>query len=161
MPLRIFITGGTIDDLEYDDPKDAPKNQASLIPGILKQAKVTLAYNIQQLMFKDSKFIDSRDRQLIAERCENCPEHRIIITHGTATMAQTAKYLLQKRLDKTIVLLGAAILANRADSDALFNLGTAFSAVQLLPAGVYIVMNGQIFTSDNVKKEKGVFQKKK
>ncbi len=157
MKIKIFITGGTIDNLEYDDPKHAPNNQESLIPGLFKQSRITVPYDIEEIMFKDSKFVDDKDRELIAEKCKQCFEDKIIITHGTATMPLTAKYLDGKKINKTIVLLGAAFPANQQSSDALFNIGAAFSAVQFLAPGVYIVMNGQIFNANNVKKEKSYF----
>jgi len=92
--------------------------------------------------------------------CARAPERHIIITHGTDTMADTARLIGSAGLDKTIVLTGAMIPYRILDSDALFNFGTAFSAVQLLPAGVYISMNGRIFDWDKVRKNKaqGVFE---
>ena len=152
MAIRILITGGTIDNLEHDSEEDAPKSHESLIPGLFKQARVTKC-SIDVLMSKDSKFITDEDRASILNSCADCKEDKIVITHGTMTMPETAKYLARRGLQKTIVLTGAAIPGNEVNSDALFNLGAAITAVQLLPAGVYITMNGEIFSSDNVRKD--------
>lgn len=150
--IHFIITGGTIDDLDYASEEKAPKNHQSLIPNLLKQARISLDYNFEVLMQKDSRVISDKDREIILNRCRDSKEIKIIITHGTATMPLTAQFLEKADLKKTIVLFGAAIPANKARSDALFNLGTAISAVQLLPAGIYITMNGKIFPADNVKK---------
>src|SRR3989338_9218226 len=125
MAIKVFIPGGTIDNLEYSSEDQAPKNQKSIIPQLLQQA--------------------------------------IIITHGTMTLADTAKYLGQKNITKTIVLTGSAIPSNNPDSDALFNIGFAFSAVQSLPSGVYVAINGKIFSWQNVKKnlDTGFFEEEK
>ena len=163
MTIKFIITGGTIDDLEYELAKDAPKKHKSLVPDLLKQAEVTLKYNIDELLQKDSRHINDEDRELVYKKCLECSEDKIIITHGTMTMPAMAKYLGQKNIPKTIVLLGAMIPANKEKSDALFNIGAALSAVQLLPHGVYITMNGKIFLWDNVKKniDKGIFETEK
>jgi L-asparaginase len=123
--VRILVTGGTIDDLDYDIEENAPENHQSLIPNLLKQARITSDYEVEMLMQKDSRVVNDKDRQLILERCKNCPEDKILITHGTFTMPETAKYLGKANLSKTIVLFGAAIPANKDSSDALFNLGGA------------------------------------
>ena len=159
MAIRIIITGGTIDDLEYESPEDAPKEHKSFVPDLLKQSKITLDYQADELLRKDSRHVNDDDRELVHQKCVECSEEQIIITHGTMTMPVMAKYLGQKNIPKTIVLLGAIIPANKEKSDALFNLGAALSAVQLLPHGVYVTMNGKIFSWDNVKKNTatGVF----
>jgi len=163
MVIRVLITGGTIDNLEYDSEDKAPKNQKSIIPDLLKKSRIGLNYSVEEIIFKDSRFVNEGDRELLFQKCKKCQEDKIIITHGTMTMPLTAKYLGQKKLKKTIVLLGAAIPGNKENSDALFNLGLAFSAIQLLPKGVYITMNGKIFSWDNVKKnlDTGFFEKEK
>lgn len=135
MTIRILITGGTIDDLEYDTPEKAPKGHSSLIPKALEQARVTAKYVIEELMAKDSRLVTDEDREVIARACANSPEDNIVITHGTMSLARTAKYLVAKSLPKTIVLVGSAIPLNSPNSDALFNLGAALTAVQLLPQG--------------------------
>jgi L-asparaginase len=160
MPIRVFITGGTIDNLEYDSEDKAPKNQKSIVPDLLKKSRISLDYIVEEVCFKDSKFMSDDDRKLLLKKCRECPEERIIVTHGTMTMPITAKYLGKHKIAKTIVLLGAAIPGNKEDSDALFNLGLAFASVQLLPHGVYVTMNGKIFSFDNVKKnlDSGFFE---
>ena len=161
MKIKVLITGGTIDNLEYYSLEKAPKNQKSLIPLLLKQSRIIVDYGIEKILFSDSKFISDEDREYISKRCEDCKEDKIIITHGTMTMAQTAKFLGKQNIKKTIVLVGSAVPANKEKSDALFNLGLAFAAVQLLPHGVYIAMNGNIFSWNNVKKnlKTGFFEK--
>ena len=152
MTIKIFVTGGTIDNLRYNSESKAPKNPKTLIPELLKQAKISNDYNIEILFMKDSKFATDEDRKFILGKCTECRENRIIITHGTASMARTAKFLGKSEIGKTIVLTGAAIPANKKNSDALFNLGFAFSAVQNLKNGVYVAMNGKLFLWNNVKK---------
>ena len=160
MAIRFLTTGGTIDDLEYSAVDEAPQDHKSLIPSFIEQARLTIAYTVEQLMAKDSKFVNDDDREKMAESCINAQEEQIVITHGTMTMPETAKYLGEKQIPKTIVLLGAAIPANRERSDALFNLGSAVTAVQTLDKGVYITMNGKVFSWENVRKdfEKGIFE---
>lgn len=163
MAIKIFVTGGTIDGLEYDSPEKAPKHQKTHIPDALKQSRVTVDYDIEVLMFKDSKFVTNEDRETIRRRCQEFKEDCIIITHGSATMSETAKYLGKNNITKTIILLGSAYPVNKKNTDALFNLGAALTAVQILPKGVYVTMNGKIFTWDNVKKnfKSGFFEKEK
>ena len=150
--IKILITGGTIDDIEYSDEKDAPKDHPSLIPSLLKQARVTTNIQFEILMHKDSKFVTETDRELILQKCRETSKESIIITHGTVTMIDTAQFLLKANLQKTIVLLGASIPANRKNSDALFNLGSAITAAQLLDRGVYITMNGKVLPANHAKK---------
>ncbi|MEW6748175.1 MAG: asparaginase domain-containing protein [Candidatus Micrarchaeota archaeon] len=161
MAIKVLVTGGTIDGIEYESIEDAPKSHESLIPGLLREARVSTDYSVEILMSKDSRFVTDDDRKIILERCKECEEGRIIITHGTFTMPDTAKYLGKQDIGKTIVLFGSAVPANKEGSDALFNLGAALMAVQLLPAGVYVIMNGRVFSWDNVKKnlETGYFER--
>jgi len=160
MTIKILTTGGTIDGLEYDSEDKAPLTLESFIPKLVNRSRITLETEIEHVFAKDSKFINDTDRKTIYQKCLTTKGGAIIITHGTMTMADTAKYLGLKNIPKTIVLVGAAIPANYENSDALFNFGSAFSAVQLLPHGVYVSMNGQIFKWDNVTKNlaKGVFE---
>ena len=113
------------------------------------------------LFLKDSRFISDGDRKIILEKCKSCKNRNIIITHGSFTMAETAKFLLNQNINKTVVLVGSITPINKNKSDALFNLGSAITAVQLLKNGVYIAMNGQIFTANNVQKnqDKVLFEK--
>ncbi|HLC60368.1 MAG TPA: asparaginase domain-containing protein [Candidatus Nanoarchaeia archaeon] len=152
MTIKIFITGGTIENLEYDAEEKAPTNIKSIIPELLKQARLSSAYSAEVLMMKDSKFVNNEDGKFILSKCKKSREGKIIITHGTATMPETAILLGKSKIKKTIVLTGSAIPAANQKSDALFNIGFAFSSVKLLPPGVYIAMNGKIFSWKSVKK---------
>lgn len=108
----------------------------------------------------DSLEMTDEDRELIVHQCNNCDEDRIVITHGTDTMADTAKVLAQKVKNKTVILTGAMIPIKFGSSDGLFNLGSALAFAQTLSAGVYVAMNGRYFTADNVRKNKqtGMFE---
>lgn len=160
MKTTILITGGTIDNLEYDQKENAPKHQKTIIPSLIKQTRITEHIKTKTVCFKDSKFINDSDRALMLQECNTLSSERIIITHGTMTMPETAHYLGKHHIPKTIVLFGAAIPANQINSDALFNFGLALAAVKTLPHGVYVTMNGEIFNHDNVKKnfETGNFE---
>jgi len=151
--IKILITGGTIDNLDYEKEEDAPSNHESLIPPLLEQARISLEYSYEILIQKDSRVMKEADREIILDKINSLTEERIIITHGTYTMPGTAKYLGKEKLNKTIILFGAHIPANKENSDAFFNMGTALLAVQLLPKGVYILMNGKVFNWNNVKKD--------
>lgn len=111
-------------------------------------------------MMKDSLDMTDHDRQIIADNCIHCNEKHILITHGTDTMDLTARYLASRVKDKTVVLTGAMIPFSFGSSDGFFNLGSAMAFVQTLPPSVYIVMNGQYFHWDNVRKnrEHGLFE---
>jgi|TARA_Y100000310_G_scaffold124950_2_gene123760 L-asparaginase len=158
--IKIFTTGGTIDDYHYDSVDKAPTSHKSFVPELLKRARVTVKCEVEEIVHKDSRFVTDDDREIIFKKCQDCKEDKIIITHGTATMPITAKFLGKNNIEKTIVLTGSGFPANKENSDALFNLGAALTAVQALPNGVYVVMNGKIFTWDNVKKnvETGFFE---
>jgi L-asparaginase len=150
--VRLLITGGTIDDVDYEKEEFAPINRDSFIPSLLRQSRVRVRYEYEIIFQKDSRFITDDDVRLIIDRCQSSEEDKILMTHGTYTLAKTAKVLGAKNLPKTIVLFGSMVPINRDDSDALFNLGNAFMAVKLLPHGVYVVSNGMIFAWDNVRK---------
>ncbi|TAL56040.1 MAG: asparaginase [Nanoarchaeota archaeon] len=160
MKIRILTTGGTIDGLEYDSEDKNPTKTQTLIPKLLEQSRITAEYEIESILSKDSKFLDEKDRKLIAEKCKKSEENNIIITHGTVTLVGTAKYLAGEKISKTIILTGSIVPANQDNSDALFNLGAAFIAVQKLPKGVYIVMNGKVFQANRVMKNQrtGIFE---
>jgi L-asparaginase len=115
---------------------------------------------IRTLMMIDSLEMTDNDRELITHQCNHCEETSIVITHGTDTMTETAKYLAGKVKNKTVVLTGAMIPIKFGSSDGLFNLGSALAFSQTLPAGIYIAMNGRYFHWDNVRKNKesGVFE---
>ncbi|NJB69061.1 L-asparaginase [Desulfobaculum xiamenense] len=157
--IRILVTGGTLDK-EYNQLDGELVFTKTHIADILRQAKCTAEVAIETVMLKDSLHMVDADRQLILDRVRACPEDKVVITHGTDTMADTAAVIGRAVTDKTVVLLGAMVPYSFVNSDAMFNLGCAFSAVQLLPRGSYITMNGKIFSWDNVRKnrQKGEFE---
>ena len=156
MKIKLLITGGTIDDIDYEKIEDINKYacKKTYIIEMLKQGKCKADIDSQILMMKDSIYMTDSDREKILKSCKNCQENKIVITHGTDTMPETARFLGENIKDKTVVLLGAIIPYNQKNSDALFNLGCAISVAQILPNGVYITMNGKIFPFDNVRKNK-------
>ena len=151
--IRILITGGTIDK-EYDPLTGELTFPKSHLSNMLNQVKCKVRFVLEEIMLKDSLQMTSEDRKEILKKCIECLENKIIVTHGTDTMVETAQVLGKHARGKTIVLVGAMIPYAFGASDALFNLGCAFSAVQALFQGVYITMNGKIFTWDNVRKNK-------
>ena len=153
MAIRIFITGGTFDK-EYNELNGELYFKDSHLPEMLKLGRCKTALEIRTLMMIDSLGMTDDDRELIVRQCETPVENKIVITHGTDTMTDTAKILAQKKKNKTIVLTGAMIPYKFGSSDGLFNLGSALAFVQTLPDGVYVVMNGKYFTADNVRKNK-------
>ncbi len=159
MPIKILIAGGTFDK-EYDEINGALFFKDTHINEMLKLGRCRLETNLRTVMMIDSLEMTDADRQLILENCKKAPENKIVITHGTDTMVETAKMLGENIKDKTIVLTGAMIPYAFGSSDGLFNLGSALSFVQALPHGVYIAMNGKYFTWDNVRKnrERGEFE---
>ncbi len=141
--IKILSTGGTIDKI-YFDAKSEFQVGDPLIDEIFADAYIDLDYSVESIMRKDSLEITDADRQLIRAHVLAVPEANIIVTHGTDTMVQTGQ-ALAGIAGKTIVLVGAMQPARLRKSDAIFNIGFAVSAVQLLPVGVYIAMNGKIF----------------
>src|SRR5690349_8477899 len=161
MSIRIFITGGTFDK-EYNELTGQLYFKDSHLPEMLELGRNLAPVDTRTLMMIDSLEMTDDDRDLIAEHCLKSPEDKIIITHGTDTMADTAKVLASRITDKTIVITGAMIPYKFGSSDGLFNLGSALAFVQTLPHGVYIVMNGKCFNWNNVRKNKqtGFFETK-
>jgi len=157
MKIKLITCGGTI-DCENIDEKNVYSFKESYIPKMLKQARCNADIDIKFLMAKDSLLMDDADRNKVLEECKKTEESRIIITHGTDTIVETAKVLAVNIKNKVVVLLGAMIPYNQENSDAMFNLGFAISTVQSLSNGVYVCMNGKIFSSDNVKKNKELGQ---
>jgi L-asparaginase len=151
-PIIIVTTGGTIDKA-YFDALSAYQVGESMVAHLLDVARVTCPYRIVELLRKDSLEMTDEDRQRLRETVAGLDSHRVIITHGTDTMTDSAR-ILATIPDKTIVLTGALAPARFAETDATFNLGMAFAAVQALPSGVYITMNGQVFRGDHVKKDR-------
>jgi L-asparaginase len=150
MRIAIFTTGGTIDKV-YFDTKGGYEVGAPMVRQILDQGRVTPNIPITELLRKDSLEMTSADRIAVRDAVAASEATRIIVTHGTDTMVETAREL-QGMPGKTIVLTGALQPARFADSDAAFNLGLAVGAVQVLPPGVYITANGQVFPADSVRK---------
>ena len=151
--IRILITGGTIDK-EYDPLTGELTFAKSHLSNMLNQVRCKVRVVLEEVMLKDSLQMMSEDREEILKKCINCLEDKIIVTHGTDTVVETARVLGKNVKGKTIVLVGAMIPYAFGASDALFNLGCAFSAVQALPQGVYITMSGKIFPWDKVRKNK-------
>lgn len=159
--IKVLLSGGTLDK-EYDEHQQKLVFKGSTVPRMLRIARCSVGSEVDKVMLKDSLDMDMDDRKIILKHCIEASEDRIVITHGTDTLVETAEVIGKKGLEKTIVLIGAMVPYVFGNSDALFNLGAAVSAVQLLPEGTYIIMNGQIFSWDNVKKDKetGVFEEK-
>ncbi len=159
MAIRLFITGGTFDK-DYDEIHGRLHFQDTHIHEMLRLGRCRLDVAVRTLMMVDSLEMTDDDRRLILENCRGAAEERIVVTHGTDTMAQTARVLGQAGLGKTVVLTGAMVPYAFGSSDGLFNLGSALSFVQALPHGVYVAMNGRCFPWDNVGKNRalGVFE---
>ena len=162
MSIRIFITGGTFDK-EYNELDGKLFFKDTHLPEMLKLGRCKLPVEIRTLMLVDSLEMTDADRQIIIEQCRKCKEDRIVITHGTDTMEETANALGQAGLEKTIVLTGAMVPYKFGSSDGLFNLGSALAFAQTLSRGVYVVMNGRCFMWNNVKKNRktGEFEEAK
>lgn len=158
-PIRLIITGGTFDK-HYDELKGELTFKETHLPEIIKQVRVISPVIFEMLQLIDSLQMTDEHRERILQSCTAAPEHRILITHGTDRMAETARFLGPAGLNKTIVLLGAMIPYKISGSDSLFNLGSAFMAARLLPPGVYVAMNGRSFPWQDVRKdfERGVFR---
>jgi L-asparaginase len=160
--VRIFSTGGTIDSSPDYDPTKKSVFNGTYLPKMFAQARLPQKMQIEPLMQKDSMDITAEDRQLMYDRCVAAQEQRILVTHGTDTLAETAQFLGEREVgSKTIVLVGSFVPLSQPNSDAFFNLGYAYAAAQTLPAGVWVAMNGEIFEWNNVRKnrEKGRFEK--
>ncbi len=159
MSIRIFITGGTFDK-EYNELNGQLYFKDTHLHELLAMGRSLVPVKIRTLMMIDSLEMTGHDRELIAHQCNHCEEERIVITHGTDTITDTARLLAEKVKNKTIVLTGAMIPIKFGSSDGLFNLGSALAFAQTLPHGIYIAMNGRYFTWDNVRKNKetGVFE---
>lgn len=159
MSVRIFVTGGTFDK-EYNELTGQLYFKDSHLGEMLDLGRCLVPVDIRTLMMIDSLEMTDIDRELIAKHCIEADEKHIIITHGTDTMAETAKILEEHVRGKTIVITGAMIPYKFGSSDGLFNLGSAMAFVQALKPGVYVAMNGRCFPATNVRKNKqtGVFE---
>ena len=156
----MFATGGTFDK-EFNEINGELFFKETNLYELLELGRSQLDVKIETLMMIDSLKMSKDDRNYIINKCKNEKTNRIIITHGTDTMVETAKILAENIKDKTIILTGAMIPIKFGSSDGLFNLGSALSFIQTLETGVYITMNGRYFPWNNVHKNKklGVFER--
>lgn len=152
MRIQFFTTGGTIDKLYFDAKSEYEVGPPQVIE-VLKEAHATVDCAVESVLSKDSLDMTDEDRRMLRQRIEANPCPRIVITHGTDTMVQTA-LVLRDIVDKTIVLTGSMQPARFRVTDAAFNIGTAMGAVQGLPPGVYIAMNGRIFDPARTRKNR-------
>ena len=152
MRLRVISTGGTIDKVYFDAAStyEIGEPQVGLV---FRESNITFDFVVESVLQKDSLAMTDEDRALIRARVEASPEKLILITHGTDTMTATAA-LLTGLSDKVIVFTGSMQPARFRDSDAVFNLGCAIGALQVLPPGVYIAMNGQVAPAHTVTKNR-------
>ncbi|MGI8438565.1 MAG: asparaginase domain-containing protein [Chthoniobacterales bacterium] len=159
MPIRILVTGGTFDK-EYNERTGQLFFKDTHLAEMLRLGRSRVEVSIRTVMMVDSLDMTDADRALIVQNCAQCDEERIIITHGTDTMTDTAAAIAHEITGKTIVLTGAMIPYAFGSSDGLFNLGSALSFVQILPPGIYVAMNGKCFRWDRVRKnkERGEFE---
>jgi L-asparaginase len=155
MSIQVIVTGGTFDK-EYKELDGSLYFKNTHISDLLHLGRCDLKVAVQTLMLIDSLEMNDGHRSSILNACRSCPHEKIIITHGTDTMAETAEVLGRASLDKVIVLTGAMIPIKFGSSDGLFNLGAALGFVQCLPKGVYIAMNGRYFHWNNVQKNKAI-----
>jgi L-asparaginase len=151
MTIRILVTGGTFDK-EYDELHGRLFFKDTHVGEMLRLGRSRVDVSVRTLMMIDSLDMSDADRQAIVTNCRQCDEPRIVVTHGTDTMVDTARTLAAASLPKTIVLTGAMIPYAFGSSDGLFNLGSALSFAQVLPPGVYVAMNGMAFPWDRVRK---------
>ena len=159
MAIRILITGGTVDK-EYDELAGSLYFKDTHIHEMLRLGRCRLEVAVRTVMMVDSLEMTEADRQTILANCRQAPEDRIVITHGTDTMVETARVIAAGETGKTIVLTGAMVPYAFGSSDGLFNLGSALSFAQVLSPGVYVAMNGMCIAARRARKNKalGVFE---
>lgn len=159
MSIRILITGGTFDK-RYDELSGRLSFGDTHLHEMLRLGRCRVPVEVRTVLMVDSLEMTEADRELIAANCRQVPETRLVITHGTDTMVETARFLAARVADKTIVLTGAMVPWAFGSSDGLFNLGSAISFAQVLPCGVYLAMNGRYFAWNDVRKNRdlGVFE---
>ena len=157
--IRIFVTGGTFDKT-YDEIEGSLAFADTHLPEMLRLGRSHVDVSVRTLMMIDSLAMTDDDPVIVVHNCRTCEESRIVVTHGTDTMVETAAALAAGVTGKTIVLTGAMVPYAFGSSDGLFNLGSALSFAQTLPPGVYIAMNGRHFAWDRVRKnrEAGIFE---
>lgn len=153
--VRVIITGGTFDK-QYDAVKGELTFNDTHLPEILRAVRCEIPVQLEMQGLVDSLYMDDAQRKLIVDACRRAQESRIVVTHGTDTMAVTARMLEEAGVgaERTIVLTGAMVPYTIAGSDAVFNFGGAVVAVQTLPPGVYIVMHGRVFPASQVRKDR-------
>ncbi|MEM0961279.1 MAG: asparaginase domain-containing protein [Bacteroidota bacterium] len=156
-PVTVFTTGGTIDK-EYFDAKSAYEIGEPQIGALLHEAGVAFPFTVEALMRKDSLDMTDADRQLIADRVASAASRRVIVTHGTDTMADTARVVAtalgERASETTVVFVGSLTPARFKSTDAEFNVGFAAAAVQTLAPGAYVAMNGCVFDPYSVRKDR-------
>ena len=159
MKIRLLVTGGTFDK-EYNELEGTLYFKDTHVREMLGLGRCKLELEVRTLMMIDSLEMSDVDRELILKTCLAPGSDRVVITHGTDTMADTARYLGERVQDRTIVLTGAMVPYTFGSSDGIFNLGTALAFAQTLQPGVYVAMNGRYFLWNAVKKNrsKGVFE---
>lgn len=155
MHLHVFTTGGTIDKVYFDAASTYEVGDPQ-ITEILRNAGVAFDWTVETLLRKDSLDLTEEDRVRIAKAVHDCPGTRILVTHGTDTMAETARVVQDHAPlgTKTVVFVGSLAPARFKSTDAEFNIGFAVAAVQTLPPGVYIAMNGRVFPAGAVRKNR-------
>jgi len=154
MNITIITTGGTIDKVYFDAKSDYAVGDPQ-IRSILDRVGSTLSYVVIDLFHKDSLDLTAEDREKILEAAAASDTDQIVITHGTDSMVETALALISVARSKTIVLVGSLTPARFRETDAEFNIGVAVGAVQSLPPGVYLAMNGRVFDPEKVRKNRG------
>lgn len=159
MTIRVLVTGGTFDK-QYNELAGSLTFGETHVEQVLERGRCRLDVAVAVLMMMDSLELTDAHRARIVEAARDCAERQVVITHGTDTMVETARALAAAVTEKTIVLTGAMVPFAFGSSDGLFNLGSALSFAQVLPAGVYVAMNGRWFAWDDVRKnrELGVFE---
>lgn len=151
--VRVVTTGGTIDKIYFDRLSEFAVGDPQ-VERLLRQANVTFRWMVTPLMRKDSLELTDADREEIVAAVTACDEGQVLVTHGTDTMIETARALVDAELDKVVVLTGSMQPARQQDSDAVFNIGFAIGVMRASPPGVYIAMNGHCFTPDRVRKNR-------
>ncbi len=159
MSIKLILTGGTIDK-HYNESNGELDFAKTHMPDLLELGRNCAEIEIEQTMLLDSLEMTDADRQIVLDACMKSAQDRILITHGTDAIVETATVLGEAKLDKTIVLVGAMIPFVFKHSDAVFNMGFALGALECLPQGVYVAMNGKVFDWDAVVKNRdlGVFE---
>ena len=152
MSVRILTTGGTIDKVYFDALSEFQVGDPQ-IAEVLRHAHVETPFTVEPVLKKDSLEISAADRAMLRAMIENDPRDRILVTHGTDTMAETGRFLSGLE-GKTIVLTGALAPARFRENDAVFNIGFAFASALLLPPGVYLAIHGRVFDPHRVRKNR-------